>query len=401
MISGAAVSVQQIAESMAQLGHQVLVIAASDRDYPYNLTRDNLTILRLRSLSNPLRVGQRAIANPRRVTMNALARFQPDVIHVHELMQLGTLALAYAKREQVPVIFTVHLLPGFATTYLPGKLGQWTEQIIWIYARAILGKYSAVITPTKTTADTVRERTGIKSKVISNGLNLMKFHLPLPSDDEAASRQKWNLPLRVPLLLHVGRLDADKRVDKVIRAIAQTLRESETHLVIVGDGCQKNTLMQLCVELGISERVHFMGFVSVEVGLPDLYRLANIFVMTSEIESQGLVLLEAAASGLPIVAVDATCISEIVRDRVNGFLVKPGDIEAFQAATVQLLNNPKKARRMGREGRILAQEHDLQYTWHQHEELYLETIKRTRHSLIKTGRSYIQSKLMKTLISMK
>lgn len=135
MISGAAVSVQQIAESMTQLGHQVLVIAASDRECPYSLIRDNLTILRLRSLSNPLRVGQRAIANPRRMTLNALARFQPDVIHVHEPMQLGTLALAYAKREQVPVIFTVHLLPGFATTYLSGKLGQWTEQILWIYAR--------------------------------------------------------------------------------------------------------------------------------------------------------------------------------------------------------------------------------------------------------------------------
>lgn len=402
MISGAAISARQIAESMAKRGHQVLVIAASEREHPYHIYKEDLTVLRLRSTKNPLRVGQRFLAFPRRATLNALSRFRPDVIHVHDPLQLGNIALAYGRRNCIPVVFTAHQLPWFVASYFPRSLKPLIEKILWIYARWVLGRYSTVITPTKTIADIVRRMTGLDAKVISNGLDLQTFHPPLSSDGGAASRQKWNLPPRVPLLLHVGRLDPDKRVDWVIRAAAQPIRESEAHLVVVGDGCRRRDLLQLCRELGIEDRVRFMGFVSVEAGLPEIYRMAVVFITASEIETQGLVLLEAAASGLPIVAVDATCISEIVHDRVNGFLTEPGDINGFRDAISALMMHPGRARRMGREGRVLAEEHDVFNSYLAHEILYRDTIKHaTKNHSLKMGKLFAQWKSVKSLMGIK
>jgi glycosyltransferase involved in cell wall biosynthesis len=202
-------------------------------------------------------------------------------------------------------------------------------------------------------------------------VDLRTFHPPLPSDDGTAARAKLNLPANAPVILHVGRLDTDKSVDIVIRAAAQPIRESEAHLLIVGDGRQKNHLIRLCRELRIEKRVHFTGYVRPS-DLPEIYRLANVFVTASEIETQGIVLLEAAASGLPIVAVKATCIPEIVHDHCNGFLINPGDIGAFGEAIHTLLTDPEWAHAMGREGCRIAEGHDIQNTWALHEKLYLE-----------------------------
>ena len=377
MISGAAISARQTAESMVGRGHQVLVIAASERENPYNIYKENLTVLRLRSIKNPVRVGQRMLVFPFRPIMNALHRFRPDIIHVHDPVQMGWFALAYGRRNRIPVVFTAHQLPWAVASYFPKSFKPLIEKILWMYARWVLGRYSSVVTPTQTIAEIVKRMSGLQPKVISNGLDLQTFHPPLFLDDGSASRQKWNLPSRVPLLLHTGRLDSDKKVDQVIRSASPALRESEAHLVIVGDGCQKQSLVQLCRDLGIENRVHFLGFVSVEDGLPEIYRSADIFLTVSEIETQGLVLLEAAASGLPIVAVNATCIPEIVHDGVNGFLAASGDSATFSDAIVTLLNDPECARRMGAEGRILAGKHDFGNTCALHEKLYLDVVKQT------------------------
>jgi glycosyltransferase involved in cell wall biosynthesis len=131
--------------------------------------------------------------------------------------------------------------------------------------------------------------------------------------------------------------------------------------------------------------------------LPEIYGMADIFVTASEIETQGIVLLEAAASGLPIAAVDATCISESVRDQVNGLLVEPGNINALSRAILELLNNPARLRLMGRQGRFFAAKHDIQHSWFLHENLYQEMIKQSRVENEKHNDTFLNPwKVMKT-----
>lgn len=378
MISGAALVVRQLAEAMAQRGHQVLVVAASDREHAYHIYRENLTILRLRSFNNPLRVGQRLISHTRHSTLHALNFFQPDIIHTHEPLQMGRIGLAYARRAHIPIALTIHQLPGFIASYLPPFLQDAAKNVLWLYARRLSQKFTSLITPTKAISDLVRELTGLHAETISSGLDLQTFHPFPPGNDGIATRQKWNLPPGVPLLLHVGRLDIDKRVDRVIQAAARIMTDIHAHLLIVGDGTQKTALMHLCESLKIADRVHFTGYVSVIDGLPEIYRMADLFMMTSERETQGIVLLEAAASGLPIVAVRATCIPEIVHDGANGFLVEPGNINSFAEKVKSLLGNLQQAKTMGQLGTSLAQEHEIQRTLGLHEQLYSTLIKGTQ-----------------------
>jgi glycosyltransferase involved in cell wall biosynthesis len=396
MVSGAAIVAEQLANEMAKRGHQVLVIAASDRDQPYNTLHDNLRILRLRSIYNPMRVGQRFLLFPRHQVMQALEEFQPDIVHSHEPLQMGLLGLAYSRRAKVPITLTVHQLPWFIAAYLPKFLRAPVEKSLWSYAGWLLKRFTFIIAPTKSISTFIHQKTRLQADTINYGLDLNVFHPPLSADEGMATRQTWDLPSCVPLILHVGRLDTDKHADRVILAAAQAMQHTDAHLLIVGDGRQKNHLIQLCRALKIEERVHFTGYVSVRQGLTKLYRAACMFVTASEIETQGIVLLEAAASGLPLVAVDATCIAEIVYDGANGYLTNPGDVFAMSRAMSKILANPPLAASMGRVSRTLAEGHPNQATFNEHERIYQQMIaKYGAQKISARRRAYLQWKLFK------
>jgi glycosyltransferase involved in cell wall biosynthesis len=252
------------------------------------------------------------------------------------------------------------------------------EKLLWSYGRWYSKKFTALITPTETTSVQVRGILGRTVTTISNGIDLRTFHPPHEDENGAAIRQKWGLPPDAPILLHVGRLDPDKYSDRVLQAAAQVLEGRNAHLLMVGDGLRKTALMNMCEAMGISDRVHFTGFISTKQGLPELYRIAHLFITASEIETQGLVLLEAAASGLPIIAVRATCIPEIVHNGVNGFLAEPGDVQGLANGMSALLNDEKMAARMGRASLALAQQHDNRFTLEAHERLYYQLIEQSQ-----------------------
>ena len=395
MVSGAAIVAEQLAKEMAKREHEVLVIAASDKDQPYITLQENLQVLRLKSIYNPMRVGQRFLLFPRYHVMRALEEFQPDIIHSHEPLQMGLLGLAYARRAKIPITLTVHQLPWFIAAYLPNFLRTLVEKSLWSYARWLLKRFTFIIAPTKSTSTFIHQKTRLQSTTISYGLDLNIFHPPLSADEGMATRQKWNLPPCVPLILHVGRLDTDKHADRVILAAAQAMEHSDAHLLIVGDGRQRNHLIKLCRALKIEERVHFTGYVSVQRGLPELYRTACMFVTASEIETQGIVLLEAAASGLPLVAVDATCIAEIVYDGANGYLTKAGDVHAMSQSMIKILADPHRTASMGRVSLTLAEGHPNQATFDEHERIYQQMIVQHSTQNISARRIYLQWKQFK------
>ena len=402
MISGAALFARQIAEGMAQRGHQVLVIAASDKVDPYREENENLTILRQRSIHNPMRVGQRFLLYPRGVIMKALHEFQPDIVHAHEPLQIGLLAIEYAKQAQIPSLLSIHQLPSFVASYLPNSFRAGTEYILWMYARWLCRQFTSIITPTQTISNLVTEMTGLPTNTIGYGIDLQSFRPLIAPGGEAAIRYKWNLPAGVPLLLHVGRLDTDKCVDRIIHAASQSMKGTNAHLLIVGDGTQKLTLMKLCESLGISQRAHFPGFVSTQDGLPEIYKIAHLFVTASEIETQGIVLLEAAASGLPIVAVRATCIPEIVHHGMNGYLAESGNVNGLTNAMSLLLQDPGKARIMGKASLMLAARHAQAYTHHAHEQFYDQLVHQVdaRGSMLRSNAQYELWRRVRTWVNL-
>jgi len=404
MISGAALVVEHLATAMAKRGHQVLVIAASDRDEPYITLDRNLTIVRLQSVHNPMRAKQRFLLFPHFTILRALNKFQPDLLHVHEPLQTSWAAISYAQRNHIPMTLTVHQLPAFAADYLPNLPGlrRSAESLLWQYACWLMKKFQLVIAPSQTTSKLLTSTTGIETIAISNGVDLTRFYPEASAEQKASIRQHWNIPTDIPVLLHVGRLDSEKHVDRILKAYAAVNGVTDAHLFIAGDGCEKNNLIRLCRELGIEERVLFAGFVCPQNGLPEIYRMADVFVTTSEIETQGIVLLEAAASGLPIVAVDATCISEIVHDRINGILVHTNDLHALSHAMTMLVQDPKTAKNMGHEGSILVREHTIHHTEQLHEDMYKGLIAEAmRQQNAINGKSLHRHHIPKTWLSLK
>lgn len=374
MVSGASLAIGHLANEMAARGHAVRVITASDRAEPYATRDGNLSTVRLASFRNPLRVGQRLPLWPRRATLRALEEFAPDLLHVSDPAQFALPALAYTRWKKIPSVYSIQQLPWFIASYLPNIswMRRGMESALWMYGGWLIRQFDAVTTPTNCIARIVESRAQVAPYPISNGVALDLFRpRPTPGRDDAL-REKLGTPPNAPILLHVGRLDVDKQVDVLIKACVPALEQTDAHLLIVGDGQKRGQLTDLCAKLGIGSKCHFTGFVSVADGLADIYRLATVFVMASQIETQGIVLLEAAASGIPIVAINATCIPEIVLHNVNGYLVAPNQTQQMADRLLQLIRDPIAAREMGQAGRIIALRHSIEKSMDAYEKLFIK-----------------------------
>jgi 1,2-diacylglycerol 3-alpha-glucosyltransferase len=196
------------------------------------------------------------------------------------------------------------------------------------------------------------QRMGVKTpiEVISNGLDLENLLAP-QSDPFPA----LGVPEDAVRLLTVSRLDREKSVDELLRRFAR-IRAGlpNAHLTVVGDGPKRDELEALCLKLGLQDAVAFSGYVpSREIG--GFYQHAHLFVFASVSETQGLVALEAAACGLPVVARAEMGITTCVLDGQTGFLVDPNDPQAFAERTLELLRDPVKHLEFSRAARIWAQ----------------------------------------------
>jgi glycosyltransferase involved in cell wall biosynthesis len=373
MISGAAIVTERLANSMVDRGHTVLVVAASDTGSSYVSQERGLRVVRLKSIPNPKRANQRFSPGGARRVSSELKAFQPDVIHSHDLFWFCVAGMKYGRKMKIPVIATIHQLPWFVTPYLPSIPGlrNMFGKLLWAYGIWLSKQCASMIVPTQTIAQAVEEESGIETVVIGNGVDLSCFS-PISSQPGEAEHQcqKLRIDPQKPVILHLGRLDLDKRVDIVIRAAAEAMQRCDAQLLVVGDGEYRKRLADLADQLGIGSRSRFPGFLDPKVEVPAVYRIASVFVTASEIETQGLVLLEAMASGLPVVAVDATCIPEVVRHGINGFLADPGDVAGIADRLVEILLDPSMMQRMGAAGRRIVADHAIEDSINDHEELY-------------------------------
>jgi glycosyltransferase involved in cell wall biosynthesis len=390
MVSGASLAVQMLAEGMVERGHQVLVLTSSDNDEPYTQQKESLTVYHHRSFINPFRVGQRYTRNAHRKNTKLLCHFVPDVVHTHDPFQFAFTGLGYARKNNIPITITTHQLPWFIKAYLPERpsVGNLIEKGLWEYSGWLLQKFDRVISPTHTIAKVIQQKTDLNPDVIQYGIDLECFHNG--SEDKLAEsilRRRFNIPTSAPILLHVGRLDVDKRVDIVVRAAARSMSWNDAYLLVVGDGTEKRRLEKLCKELGISARSRFPGFIISRGDLADVYRMATVFVTASEIETQGIVLIEAAACELPIVAVNATCIPEIVKEGSNGFLVAPGDVNGMATCLSRLLSNSENAQNMGKIGWSISKKFSKYKTIDEHVNLYAKAIQSSDHVLVTSERT--------------
>ena len=375
MIGGVPTVTRELARGLAERGHVVEVLApsASGRggtgaDPGAAAGADpaaggELTLASRRSVRWPWYEGQRLGLLSPAAARELIDGFAPDVVHVHSPLTLGAVARSAARRRRVPVVYTNHYLPAnvHPVSSSAGRRGRAARAAgtvfdvgFYGYLTGFANRCDRVTAPTATALLLLRDH-GLRapSQVVSNGVDLDVFS---PGLADEALRSRYALPAGSPLILSVGRLSPEKRADVLIAAVARQ-EAADAVLALAGSGPDEERLRALAARLGVSGRVRFLGFIPA-ADLPGLYRLADVFAIASEAELQSLVTMEAMASGLPVVAVNAGALGELVHPGENGFLTRPGLVTDMAGSLDLLCRDPGLRGRMSKAGLRIIADHD-------------------------------------------
>ncbi len=370
-IDGVGVSIERQAIGLASRGHQIAIVAPSERLTSYVESTPAYRVYRVRAVSV---AGQhrRVPLLPGRGVARALHDFRPDAVVVSLPFLLSRATWHAARDRGYPLVGITSMMPEWFF-YNLGTLRPFARLLrdgLWRLITDYYNRCDHVVGVTETALGFLL-RHGLRqpASVISNGVPLDLFH-PRPRDGRLAAR--WRLPDK-PTVLYTGRLDAEKCMAVWIRAIPRVRERIDAHFVVGGDGGERRALESLASHLGVSQAVSFVGF-QPDADYPHLFSLADVFAITSPAELQSVVTLEAAASGLPIVAARAGALPELVREGTNGHLFPVGDVDQLASAIVDVLSNEGRRRAMGTASRQIAAEHSLERTLDRFEWLYQEVV---------------------------
>ena len=275
-----------------------------------------------------------------------MARFRPDLVHCETEFSVGRVGQRAAALAAVPMVSSYHTDFGrYAESYgLPWLRGPVTR-----YLRRFHGRSCRVYTPS---AVSQQELAGLgldQVEVWGRGVDTNVFH---PRRRSQELREALGMGSRFTFV-YVGRLAAEKRVDVLLEAFrraAVLVPRGVIHLIIAGTGPQEAAL-----KASAPEGVSFLGFLDRRSALPDLYANCDAFVFSSLTETLGLVVLEAMASGLPVIAAPAGGVRDHLRHELNGVAYEAGDAAAMADAMVLLVNEWEFTRRLALNARRTAE----------------------------------------------
>lgn len=365
-------------------GHEVLVVVPSSKGHAHAYESEGISVFGVSStpsfVQDTLRVSLFSLffRNPLK---KILKEFKPDLIHIHShfLLPFSMVQLAHKKYT---LVGTNHFVPEniLPAMNVPGFIIRIVEPLVWKHLHWVFGKMDKVTTPTHTAADILR-KSGFKKTihVMSNGIDLKRFE-PHKKDADRV-RKKYRLPNKKTLLF-VGRLDPEKHIEVVLRALPSVLKKMDVHFVVAGRGAETKALEKLTLELGLEKSVTFTDYVP-EEDLPGLYQTADCFVNAGTAELQCIAMLEAMATGLPVIAADAMALHELVAEGKNGFLFTPGDTDALAQCIFTVLGSEAGRLAMGKKSREMAAPHDIQKVMLAFEALYKQAWKKRHKGAIK------------------
>jgi glycosyltransferase involved in cell wall biosynthesis len=346
LLNGLAVSLQQLTHHLRRLGHRVFLFAPR---YPGHRETE-VDVYRFPSLRVPTH-HRYAVPLPSAAVAlrRAIPRLGLQIVHTHHPFLVGPYSYRIAKKLRVPLIFTYHTLYEQYAHYLP-LLSPLAARMAEARSYAFANQADLVIAPTS----------GVRARLLANGVTAPVEVIPTgveppdsPEEPRPIVRRRLGLPERSTVLLYVGRLAREKNVTMLIRAVCAAAQvDPEVVLLLVGEGDEERVLRRLADRLNIAGRVRFVGPVPHrDVGC--WYRAADLFVFPSVSETQGLVVLEAMAHGLPVLAVGSIGTSDFIDDGISGALTENSE-EDFIRRLLALLRDGASRSRYAEQGRARA-----------------------------------------------
>jgi glycosyltransferase involved in cell wall biosynthesis len=322
-VGGVARSVAAFRDEYRKAGHRVLVVAPTFPDMP-----PEEDVVRVPALQN-FNASDFSVALPLPSGLNAtLEAFEPDVIHSQHPFLLGMTAVRAARTFAVPLVFTHHTRYEEYTHYVPVDSPALKAFVIELATR-YANLADRVFAPSESIRDLLLER-GVTTpvQVIPTGVYVEQF----VAGDRAGARRRWELPADAFVVGHMGRLAEEKNIGFLADAVAAFLAGAEDrYFLVVGSGDAEADLAQGFRAAGLADRLVCSGVLE-GPALADAMNAMDVFAFASQSETQGMVLTEAMAAGLPVVGLDAPGVREVVRDRQNGRLVAEPSTAAFAEA---------------------------------------------------------------------
>jgi len=339
-MDGVSLATQNYAYWLHQKKQPVCVITPKSPNYSDN---EPYPIYRYTSIPiigrKPYRIGLPKIDH----TFNAeIENISFGLVHAHCPFSSGRLALSIAKKQKIPFVATFHskYRDDFEhSVYNKYIAKQMTNEIIRFFEKA-----DEVWIPQASVEETIREY-GFKGKVeiVDNG-NDFATDLPIEPIKKAA-RKELNIPENEMVFLFVGQHIWEKNIRLIVESLA-LIKEQSFKMFFVGIGYAASDLKELTEELGLSDKVKFVGMISDRDRIKQYYAAADLFLFPSIYDNAPLVIREAGAMHTPSILVEGSSSAENVIDNFNGFLVK-NSVESFSSKLIELISAPERIRMAG------------------------------------------------------
>jgi glycosyltransferase involved in cell wall biosynthesis len=323
-VGGVARSVETFTAAYRRQGHRVMVVAPKFE----KMDEDEVGVVRIPAIQHFNGSDFSVILPVHGFLASAVEDFHPDIIHSHHPFLLGGTALRVARLNDLPLIFTHHTMYEQYTHYVPGD-SQAMKQFVIQLSTSYANLCDLVFAPSQSVAELLRER-GVRApiEVVATGVDVKAFS----QGSGPGFRAAMAIPADALLIGHLGRLAPEKNLEYLATVVAAYLQtDSRAHFLVIGSGPSEKIIQQIFVREGLADRLHHVSLLEQPL-LASGYQAMDVFVFASKSETQGMVLTEAMAVGVPVVALDASGVRELVDDGVNGRLLRDESVAAFVEA---------------------------------------------------------------------
>lgn len=313
-----------------------------------------------------------------------------DIVHVHHPFISGSLALLYCRQRRIPIVFTNHTRYDLYTqAYTTGVVEIISETAIEAYMPNFCRSIDLVVAPSAGMRDVlIKMGVDAQIEVLPNGVNLE----PFINNTEIKNRQEFGFNQEDVLLIYVGRLGPEKNLQFLLRAFAGAAQAYDhIGLLLVGDGPEKDNLQDRVQYMRLKEKVKFTGLVPYE-HLPSYLAMVDGFVTASVTEVHPLSVIEAMASGLPVLGINSPGVGDTVIDGETGYLASEEDLAVFTAKLIRLITKHEQRIKMGKNAQQAADKYSIVHTTQKLLENYEHVIETRKNS--KRGFRYQMSQIL-------
>lgn len=369
---GCGVTTERFIEKLKERGHKLIAITSRSGDQKDKEDYKGIIVYRLPSIYLPKTQKRAKVVCPNKKKIASILKKEDvELVQIQNPISfLSRAVVKVSKRMGIAVVMGLHVQAECITAHVPILDKKMVNDKVFKLLFNYYSKSDLVVAPSGFAANLLkRYRPDVDVMVVSNGIDLKKY-----AKKRSLSK---NMKGDKEKILFIGRLSPEKNLKVLIGCMPLVLRKIDNaKLLIAGDGPEKKALKKQADRSGLGKHVVFTGHLD-EKELIKMYSSCSVFVLPSKVELQGMVVLEAMASGKPVIAArsEASGATELVKEGVNGFTFNADSEEELANSIIKILADKKLKESMGRMSRKMVKDHDIEKSIDKIEKAYSKVTK--------------------------